>query len=256
MSGPRVLVAGGVDPSGGAGVTADVRMAWALGVHPTVAVTCLTVQSRHRFHSLEPVAGASLAAALTAVAEDGPVHAVKIGMAGSGDLLRLLVAHCTTAWPAAPLVVDPVLGTTSGQTVAGAELLEAYRELLPHIALLTPNHPELARLAPGGVDELRGLGARAVLLKDGHGSAAVVEDRLWTARGSVTFRHPRLDCGAVHGTGCALATAVAARLARGGDLEASCRGAVADVAASLRDTPRSADGAPAALHITASRTQG
>ena len=251
----HVLLIGGLDPTGGAGITADARMAHAHGVHPLTVATCLTVQNRSGFRALNPVPANILRDTLHSAFDDGPVHAIKVGLCGTAEIVQEVFAMCSDAATfTGQIVVDPVLAATSGGLVTGDELVAAYREILPAIGLLTPNLEELERLAPGGVEELLDGGCTHVLVKGGHGTdTAVVSDRLVTAAGTLTLRHPRIDVGPIHGTGCALATAAAARLAKGADLEGACRGAVADVVKSLGRTAPSSDGRPVPLAISASR---
>lgn len=256
MSAPRILLLGGLDPSGGAGLTTDARMAQTLGVHPLPVATCLTVQNRRGFVSSHATSEALLRDSIRAAVEDGPVHAVKVGLVGDSAQLSVALEACAKALPDVPVVVDPVLAATSGGLATAEELVEAYRAQLPRIAVLTPNLPELERLVPGGAADLLAAGCRHVFVTGGHGSAAdgVIEDRLFSRSGVVTVRHPRIERGPIHGTGCALASSVASRLAHGEDVEAACRGAVDDLVACIERTPASADGLPVPIVISASRS--
>lgn len=255
MTAPRILLLGGLDPSGGAGLTTDACVAHALGVHPMPVATCLTVQNRHGFVSSHATSEELLCASIRAVFDDGPVHAVKLGLVAGGSQLATVLDACATAIPDVPVVVDPVLSATSGGMATPDELVSAYREQMPRIHVLTPNLPELERLAPDGVADLLELGCPHVFLTGGHAPVAddAIEDRLFTAEGVVVVRHPRIDIGPVHGTGCALATALASRLARGEAVESACRSAVDDLIASLERTPNSTDGLPVPLVVSASR---
>lgn len=214
MPRPRVLVLGGVDPSGGAGITADARVLELHGCHALTVATCDTVQNRFGFVAVRAAEPRWLQATLRAALADGPLHAVKLGL--FADAETLAVSRDGLASLRVPVVVDPVLSATAGGYVAADALVAAYRKLIACVhPILTPNHAELRALAPGGVAELLALGCSAVLDKDGHGTGPVVEDRLHTHEEVVVLRHLRADCGAVHGTGCALAAAVAGRLAHG-----------------------------------------
>lgn len=191
----------------------------------------------------EPVLRGSLRAAMA----DGPVHAIKIGMVGVPRTLDLILETCAERLPTVPVVVDPVLSATAGGLGADEELVRAYLRCLSGITCITPNHQEVVRLAPTGVEALAE--DCAVLLTDGHGVGEVVEDRLLEGRDSHSFRHPRIDSGPVHGTGCALSTGVAVGLAAGHELPEACRRAVEFVAACLGRTRRADDGLPVPLRI-------
>jgi hydroxymethylpyrimidine/phosphomethylpyrimidine kinase len=224
----RVLVVGGLDPSGGAGVTADAR---ALGCHGALAlpvVTALTVQNRHGLQRVDEVPAATVRAMLIAAIGDGEVQAIKTGLLVSPAQIELLGELLAPLASRVPLVVDPVLSATAGGYTAGPDLAAAMvRWLLPLAAVATPNLPECDALAGGDVRKLLATGCRAVLLKGGHGRGAQVRDVLHTAGGERAFSHERLDVGAVHGSGCAYASAVAARLAGGDGVAAACASASA-----------------------------
>jgi len=247
---PRLLLLGGLDPSGGAGVTADATVAALHGTEALPVPVVLTAQNRRGFRATFPVA--PWHELLEAALGDGPVHAVKTGLLGNpatiaevGDRLRLLA-------PAVPLVVDPVLSASAGGYTAGAEVAAAYREhLLPLATLLTPNGPELLALG-GDARALLATGCRAVLHKGGHGDGGFAEDVLVQPDGTTTLRRPRLCPGPVHGTGCALATAIAAHLANNVALAHACRAAGDWLAALLAALgPAPGDGLPRPLPFAA-----
>lgn len=251
----RVVLLGGVDPSGGAGITLDAIVVALHGAQPLPIVLALTEQNRRGFRGCDPVAPARWRAALDAVLADGPVHAVKVGFAGDAANVRA-VADAVAAMPSGvAVVVDPVLSATAGGYDAAAELVAAYRDrLAPRVALLTPNVPELAALFGGDRRAALAAGARAVLHKGGHGDGPDCVDVLATAAGERAFRRPRLPTGPVRGTGCALASAIAARLAAGADLAAACGAAGDWLAGLLRDLgPAPADGLPRLLQVAARR---
>jgi hydroxymethylpyrimidine/phosphomethylpyrimidine kinase len=219
---PRVLLLGGLDPSGGAGLTLDATVAAWHGAEPLPIAVAWTEQNRRGFRRCEPVPAAWWRAALAAVAADGPFAAVKLGMLGEPATVGAIAAWLRTLPPDTPIVVDPVLGATTGGFAPGPELGAAYRrELLPLATVFTPNLPELAAIG-GDAAALLTTGARSVLVKGGHGTGADADDVLWQGDGAITFRRPRLPTGPVRGTGCALATAIACRLAVGAEPAAAC----------------------------------
>ncbi|MBY6120469.1 hydroxymethylpyrimidine/phosphomethylpyrimidine kinase [Mameliella alba] len=234
-----VLLIDGMDSSGGAGLLRDGATLGAMGVPYRVAVTAVTAQSDIRVSAVQPVQPEVVAAQIAA-AED--VAAVKIGMLGTAAIAGAVA----DALPAAPLVLDPVLVSSSGYRLldaVGQAILIA--RLLPRAALVTPNLPELQALGralgqPAGraVPEIaRALlahGCGAVLVKGGHAEdGEVCEDLLFRDAGApVAYRAPRLP-GSLRGTGCQLASAIAGGLSRGRPLEAAVADARAQVLARL-----------------------
>lgn len=219
---PRLLVLGGVDPCGGAGITADVLAASCHGARALPVPLVLTEQNRRGFvraHAVDEVVWGGM---LDAALGDGEVHAVKIGLLAGASQLRALVRRLVPLRGRVPIVVDPVLSATAGGLDAAPALAAAYRdELAPLGVVLTPNAPELVHLAGGDPAVLLQRGAGAVLRKGGHDEGEQVVDELFTASGSLAFRRRRLVVGRVHGTGCALATGLAALLAAGVPLAAA-----------------------------------
>lgn len=227
---PSVLAIAGSDSSGGAGIAADLKTFAAFGVHGLVAVTAVTAQTTRHVHAIERVQTAQVWAQIDAAFADFDVGAVKIGMLGSAPIART-VALALRAAATRHIVLDPVLASSSGAALVSAAGLRVLREeIVPLAALLTPNLPEAQVLLGRRIadparaaHDLLALGAPAVLLKGGHGRGREVRDVLADAHGIAEFVHPRLAVR-VRGTGCALASAIAAGLARGRSL----RVAVAD----------------------------
>jgi hydroxymethylpyrimidine/phosphomethylpyrimidine kinase len=247
---PRVLAIGGLDPSGGAGITADVRVIQRLGGEALAVATCLTVQNRWRFERAEPVDARLLRAMLDAVAADGPVDSIKTGLFAAAESIRAVAGWLAEVARDTPVVVDPVLSSTmpgfGGEPACAAALRDG---LAPLATLITPNLDELERLTRAGARELVAAGCRGVLVKDGHGAGPIVADRLVTLDGERVFAHPRQARGPVHGTGCALATAIAVELGRGADLVSACATGVDHMGEWLERTPTPPIGAAAALRI-------
>lgn len=242
---PRVALLGGLDPSGGAGLTLDAVVVAAHGATPLPIALALTEQDGRGFRRCHPVPEAQWRAALAAACADGPLHAVKVGLVGDAGAVRALAAALAALPPDVPVVVDPVLSATAGGFAPPDGLVAAYRAaLLPQATLLTPNGPELAALAGGSARAALADGAFAVLHKGGHADGPTCDDVLTTRDGEHVFRRERLPCGRVRGTGCALASAIAARLAHGAGLAEACGAAGHWLAGLLRALgPAPADGA-------------
>ena len=241
-----VLVIAGVDSSGGAGLARDLRTLAQLDTAGLCAVTAVTVQSDTQLIASHLMPPQLVSAAIGAALASGRVAAVKIGMLGSAAIVRAVAA----ALPAAlevPIVLDPVLASSSGGSLLDAEgraALVAW--LLPRATLLTPNVPEAATLLDAAVaadeaallqqaQQLRARGARAVLLKGGHAPGAKATDLLLSASGTQRLATAR-RAGSRRGTGCALATAIAAGLGAGLPLAAAC-GRAKDYVTQLFDAP-------------------
>ncbi len=228
---PLVLVFSASDPTGGAGLQADILTLASLGCHPLTAVTAVTVQDTSGVESVHPVEADVLERQARRVLEDMPVAAFKIGVLGS--LANVVaVAEIVSDYPEIPLVFDPVLASGRGDELAGEDMVSAMRELLlPQTTLLTPNAPEARRLAEGDDEgepdaaecarRLIEWGAQHVLVTGTHERTAQVVNQLFGETGllrrDVWERLP----GSFHGSGCTLAAAVAARLAQGAELEAA-----------------------------------
>lgn len=244
---PVVLCFSGLDPSGGAGLQADIETIAALGGHAAVICTALTVQDSQRVHGFVAVDAALQRQQAEAVLADLPVAAIKLGMLATAATAAM-VAAILRAHPALPVVLDPVLAANSGAPLAGEELRAALLELLPLTTVITPNTPELYRLAGGepGQDAVRvlgALGARQILLTGGHEPGEILVNRLFDATVQELYRseRPRL-AGEFHGSGCTLASAIATGLAAGLPLVAAVQQAEAFVATALAraDRPRAA----------------
>jgi len=244
----RVLIIAGSDPSGGAGIQADIKTVTALGGYAAAAITALTVQDTTGVKDVHGVASEVVAAQARAALEDIGADAVKIGMLGSRENARAVAELLAPYANEIPIVIDPVLAATSGDALAEEGVARSLRErLFPLAALVTPNAPEAAaltglevsatdHLAPAGA-MLLALGAKAALVKGGHLSDREVTDVLVTADGARPFRSPRLDTTSTHGTGCTLASAVAVGLAQGLPLERAVARARLYVYEAIRRAP-------------------
>lgn len=221
FSPPAVLAFAASDPTSGAGIQADVLALAALGCHPLCAITALTVQDTSGVQRLVPLEGALVAEQARQVLADVPVAAFKLGVLGSGDAAHA-VAQVLARHPRIPVVLDPVLASARGDALAGEETVAALREhLLPLATIATPNSVEARRLVPGASSlpacarALIDLGCKYVLVTGTHEPTPEVVNTLYDVRGEVRAdRWPRLP-PSYHGSGCTLASAIAAGLAKG-----------------------------------------
>jgi hydroxymethylpyrimidine/phosphomethylpyrimidine kinase len=232
---PIVLTFAASDPSGGAGLQADLMTLASMGCHPLSVVTALTVQDTLGVESVQPVDADWVADQARALLEDMPVDAFKLGVLGSLENIAV-IAEIVSDYPDVPLVLDPVLASGRGDELASADMTRALRELLlPQTTLCTPNAPEARRLAQVEDDEdetpalddcaarMVAQGCEYVLITGTHEPTPKVINTLYGKDGVVrTDTWPRLP-GSYHGSGCTLASAVAAMLANGLDLPDAVR---------------------------------
>jgi hydroxymethylpyrimidine/phosphomethylpyrimidine kinase len=224
---PNVLSIAGSDPSGGAGVQADLKTFSALGCYGMAALTALTAQNTVGVSGVHVPPASFVAAQIDAIFNDVRVDAVKIGMLASGEIVEA-VAGRLREHGAKNIVLDPVLVATSGDSLGAPDVVDAMkRHLLPLAAVVTPNVPEAMRLCeelsePRNAGDLEALarkihalGSRAVLVKGGHLTGELAPDVLFDGVRIETFTAPRIDTRNTHGTGCTLSSAIAAHLARG-----------------------------------------
>jgi hydroxymethylpyrimidine kinase/phosphomethylpyrimidine kinase/thiamine-phosphate diphosphorylase len=245
----------GSDSSGAAGLQADLRTLTALGLHGASVVTAVTAQSLSEARAVSAVDPQTVSAQIETLARGLPPAVIKIGMLADAATVETVARHLgAAALAAVPVVLDPVLRSTSGRALADAEVWRAIvRDLIPRAALVTPNVPEAEALVgrtletPADVVDaakaLLGLGARAVVIKGGHargGAAGLVADFFTDGTTAFWLNGPRLDVRA-RGTGCTFASAAAAGLARGLDLGDAVWSARAYVARGLRLAQTAAD---------------
>jgi hydroxymethylpyrimidine kinase/phosphomethylpyrimidine kinase len=237
-----ILIIAGSDPSAGAGVQQDLKVATVLGAYGVTAVTALTVQNTVGVQEVHPVEADLVAAQLEAILGDIAIDAVKVGMLATAAIVRVVAAKLKQL--EVPVVVDPVLAASDGSPLleeAGVKTLR--EEILPVTTLLTPNLAEAEQLTGREVKsiaameaaarELGEMGPRAVLVKGGHLAEAPV-DVLWDGRNSYQLPGVHLDRRNTHGTGCALAAALATRLGQGGTLPEAVNEARELVAEAIR----------------------
>ncbi|URX61105.1 bifunctional hydroxymethylpyrimidine kinase/phosphomethylpyrimidine kinase [Luteibacter anthropi] len=238
---PNILTIAGSDSGGGAGVQADLKTFHSLGAHGLTAITAVTSQNTLGVTAVHRLPARHVRSQIDAVFADFPIAAVKTGMLGTAATTRLVASEIARRQPAR-LVIDPVMISTSGTRLLDENALDALvNQLIPLADVFTPNLPEaealLGRAIGKAVDEagadLLALGPRGVLLKGGHGRGRQLVDRYYDASGVIEFRHDRLPYEA-RGTGCTLASAVAAGLARGKSPHAAVRAAIAWVNKAFR----------------------
>jgi len=234
---PVVLSIAGSDSGGGAGIQADLKTFESFGVFGTTAITAVTAQNTRGVEASVALDPAIVTAQIRAVATDLRPAATKTGMLSRATLVTA-VASAVREFSLSPLVVDPVLISTSGHRLLEEDAIEALRDdLLPLAAVVTPNIPEAERLAGIEIDgeeaaleaarRLVSSGASAALVKGGHGRGPEVSDVLWDGDTATVWRAERLEREDTHGTGCTLSAALAAGLARGGALTSAVGDAIA-----------------------------
>jgi hydroxymethylpyrimidine/phosphomethylpyrimidine kinase len=234
---PIILSIAGYDPSSGAGVTADVKTAAAMGCYAVTCITALTVQSTQGVFEVAPVSPELVRETLDRLVEDVEISAVRVGMLGSVEVTKVVTEHLRR-YKHPNIVLDPVLRSSSGAALIDPAGIDHIRkELLPVCRVVTPNFDEASVLA--GVAEYRWneaskedvartlaaklheLGCRAVVITGGDSAEAMDFLSVMDKDGAreQVFRGEKLDSRATHGTGCAFATALACGLAHGRDLE-------------------------------------
>lgn len=233
----NVLSIAGSDPSGGAGVQADLKTFSALRCYGMAALTALTAQNTRGVSGVHVPPASFVAAQIDAIFADVRVDAVKIGMLATGEIVEAVAARLR-AHHARNIVLDPVLVATSGDSLGAPDVVDAMkRHLIPLAEVITPNVPEAMRLADAaseprdaaGLEELaralHALRPRAALVKGGHLAGEDAPDALFDGARVETFRAPRISTRNTHGTGCTLSSAIAAHLARGRNLRDAVAGA-------------------------------
>ena len=245
------------DPTGGAGLQADLQVFQRLGVHGAAVVTALTVQDSHKVHSVLPVFPSVVLDQLRALLSDVRPHAIKVGALGSDDVVRNVLLALEAQRGDVPLVIDPILFSSSGAELLERRAWAALRSLIGRATLVTPNRPEAEALSQCDVSSRRGveeaaryfieeLGAQAALVKGGH-AAGAPDDLLATREGDATklewLAGERIESGPVHGTGCALSSAIAAELATGRSLPEAVDAARRFVASAIAESRPAGGGA-------------
>ncbi len=230
---PIVLSFAGTDPTGGAGIQADLLTLSSMGCHALTVVTAITVQDTAGVEDIMSIEADWVTDQARVLLEDMPVAAFKIGMVGSVENCAA-IAEVVSDYPDVPLILDPVFASGRGDEMATDEMIEAMRELLiPQTTIITPNSLEARRLADDGSDEERTLedcakrilemGCEYVLITGTHENTPQVVNTLYGQQGVIRSDSWQRLPGSYHGSGCTLASAIAATLANGLDVPEAVR---------------------------------
>jgi len=222
----RVLIIAGSDSSAGAGIQADLKTAQALGCYAQTAITAVTAQNTRGVGAVHLVPPEIVAAQIEACLSDIGADAIKIGMLGSAKVVKAVAEVLRKHARKIPIVLDPVMVSTSGHSLLAANAVAALtKELFPLATLVTPNIPETKALtnlssskrndAETAGRQLIAMGAGAALIKGGHATRATIDDVMVWKGGVEVYAFPRIKTKHTHGTGCTLSTAIACGLAQG-----------------------------------------
>ncbi len=231
---PRILIIAGSDSGGGAGIQADIKTVTMLGGHAMTAITAITAQNTLGVQAVLTVPTDMVIAQINSVVTDIGVDAVKIGMIGSAATAHA-VADVLSVMRKVPIVFDPVMIATSGSVLADDDTVDSFTRLMRLATITTPNLPELDAL--GGIARAGAL-ANAILAKGGHGPGDELEDRLIWPGGERSWINARITTSHTHGTGCTLASAIAAGLGQGMSIEVAVDRAIAFVRSAIFAAPR------------------
>ncbi len=241
---PVVMVLAGHDPSGGAGIQADIETLTSLGCHPCTVITALTAQDSVSVKDFQPVPATLLIEQARAVLEDMPVAAFKIGMTASVEIVEA-IHTLLQDYRSIPVILDPVLAGGGGGELSRGNLVDALMDLIaPLTTVITPNSLEARRLC-GDADSLEACaqqlmaqGVEYVLITGGHEPGTDIVNRLWGHRQFICeYSQTRIQ-GEFHGTGCTLASAIAGYLAHGAAVPAAVRDAQAYTARAVAHARR------------------
>ena len=256
------LTIAGSDPSGGAGLQADLKTFHQHGVYGMSVVTLVTVQNTRSVSAVEVLSWQLVVDQLDAVMADIPPAAIKTGALGRADVIAAVATRAARF--CVPLVVDPVMVSKHGAPLLAADAVAVLvSKLLPLATLVTPNLPEAARLAGFEVHDLESmeraaraiaaLGPRHVLVKGGHLAGSAI-DLFWSDGRATVFPGERIDTPHTHGTGCTLSAAITARLARGDDVLAAVTGGRRFIRAAIAGAPGLGGGSGPVDHFAPAET--
>lgn len=240
----NVLSIAGSDPSGGAGIQADLKTMCALGVYGMSAITAVTVQNTQKVYDVQEIAAHIVAGQIEAVFTDIRVDAVKVGMVSSAEIIRIIRDNLVK-FAAKNIVVDPVMVSKSGYRLLREDAAQAVRELVAIADIVTPNIPEAELLAEMEISDEAGmrvaarriaaLGAKQVLIKGGHRIGEDASDLLYAGGEFLLLPAKRIPTKDTHGTGCTLSSAIASRLALGDTMEQAVRAAKEYITRAIQD---------------------
>ena len=241
---PIVMVFGGHDPCGGAGIQADIETLTSLGCHPCTVITALTAQDSCNVKDFQPIAAPFFVEQARAVLEDMPVAAFKIGMTGSDEIVEA-IHTLLQDYNHVPVIFDPVTAAGGGGSLSKDHLIDAFFDLLlPHTTLMTPNTQEAKQFCTDAdsmdacAQQLMAQGAEYVLITGGHEPTPNITNRLWGHRKFLEeYQLDRVE-GEFHGSGCTLASAIAGFLAHGANVASAVRDAQAYTAKAIANGRR------------------
>jgi hydroxymethylpyrimidine/phosphomethylpyrimidine kinase len=244
----RVLIVAGSDSGGGAGIQADIKTVTMLDAYAATAITALTAQNTEGVFGVLPIPPEFVSRQIELVLDDIGADAIKTGMLHDAAVIEAVAAALQRHAPNVPLVVDPVMVAKGGARLIDPDAVDALKRLLiARAAVVTPNLPEAEALCGaviGNVTAMRAagetlltLGCKAVLVKGGHLPGDAVSDVLVSASGMRVWESPRIDTRHTHGTGCTLASAIAAGLAQGLGVESAVDRARAYVQRAIASAP-------------------
>ncbi|GIK47677.1 MAG: bifunctional hydroxymethylpyrimidine kinase/phosphomethylpyrimidine kinase [Hyphomonadaceae bacterium] len=245
----RVLIVAGSDSGGGAGIQADIKTVTALGGYAMTAITAVTVQNTIGVTNVHEIPSAIVREQIEVVMGDLGADAWKLGMLGSAAHVRTVLDAWQAVGAGAPVVLDPVMIAKGGASLLAGDAVAVIRDdLMPLAAIVTPNAPEAEALTGIEVKGLDGqieaaeilveqLGAYSALVKGGHIEGGTIRDVLLTREGYRVFESPRIETRATHGTGCTLASAIAAHMAQGRAIEQAVEQARLYLMEAIRQAP-------------------
>lgn len=244
----RVLIVAGSDSGGGAGIQADIKSVTAMGAYAATAITALTAQDTEEVRAVHPVPLDFVRLQIRMSLADIGADAIKTGMLGDRSTIEAVRDVLAPHARGVPLVVDPVMIAKAGARLLDDDAITVMRDrLLPLATLVTPNIPEAEVLCGFAIPDLdamrraaaalRGMGTAAALVKGGHMAGGTLHDVLAWDGGEEAFASPRIETRHTHGTGCTLASAIAAGLAQGMPLRDAVARARDYVAAAIRNAP-------------------
>ena len=244
----RLLIIAGSDSSGGAGIQADIKTADAFGVYAMTSITAVTVQNTKGVTGIHPIPPKFVRDQIVACLTDMGADAIKTGMLANAAIVKIVAETLAKYAQGIPLVVDPVMVSTSGASLLDAAAESVIKNLLlPLATLVTPNLPEAKRLTGiagtrrtdirSAATRLIEMGAQAALIKGGHSTRSTIDDVLVWEGGEDILAYPRIRTRHTHGTGCTLASAIACGLAQGLSLSLAVGRAREYVQAAIETAP-------------------